>query len=104
MRTLQELKELLNPDGSKNGHWTHVPVLKKSIVNLKRGDVVEEYIELHELYFDDNGDFLGIINTPSSVLGNDIEDLKLGLSLMLKSCGNPVITEEEKDLIRNADE
>lgn len=104
MRTLEELKQLLNPNGERNGKWTHVPVAKRSEVEFKdRTIIVEDYVELHEVYFDQNGEFLGITKYPVNISGNDIEDLKLYLELMLKSCNNnPVITEEEKNLIFNS--
>jgi len=94
MRTIEELKKLLNPDGERNGKWTHVPV-EKEVLNNK-------YIELHEVFFDNNGDFIGITKDPVKLLAGDIDDLKLGLELMLRSCNNnPIITNEEKELIFN---
>jgi hypothetical protein len=95
MRTIEELKQLLNPNGDPNGKWTHVPVEKE--VNGQK------YIELHEVFFDDLGDFIGITKNPVQLSGYNIDDLKSGLVLMLKSCNNtPVITNEEKELIFNS--
>jgi hypothetical protein len=34
MRTLEELKQLLNPNGERNGKWTHVPVKKQYTADI----------------------------------------------------------------------
>lgn len=98
MRTIDQLRKLLNPKGEKNGKWTYVPVSYITTI----GDIKDQHVELHAVYFDTLGGFMGAAEKCEIALGNDIADLKAGLTNMLKACdSNPTITNEELNLIRS---
>lgn len=94
MRTIEELKEYLNPTGKLNGHWMHVIVSYEAAINNGVG--------LHEIYFEKDGSIMGAHKEPESATGNDQEDLILGLKQMLASAEKGLtITNMELTAIHN---
>lgn len=53
----------------------------------------EDYCGLHELYYDDGGVITGY--TEALVVGNDLDDLRGTLELMLQDASNRGVLDEE---------
>lgn len=97
MRTLEELTDLLNPERKKINKWMYIVVEKQQEMPSKR---VETYLEIHEVYFDQTGNFIGITENPRIPQGDDLDDLIKGLGMMMKDAkANPIITWKEHQLI-----
>lgn len=60
------------------------------IYNHKYLHEPETLFEIREVYYDENGDIIGITETPD-VIAHSLEDLKWTLNKMLESCDKPVI-------------
>ena len=50
----------------------------------------ETLFEIREVFYDENGDIVGITETPD-VIAHSLEDLKWTLNKMLESCDKPII-------------
>ena len=78
--------------------WNH-RVVKKS---TDTGDGLDEIYEIHEIYYDDDGEILCYSENPTVPMGLDLSDLEGDLKLRLEALDKPVL--EMKDLLKLVEE
>lgn len=88
---LKELLDALNPGRTMKSRWMYIGVEH------------DNFIQIHEVHFDEHGDFVGITLNPVSI-ASDIEDSKKGLLDWLEKTKkdikeNPILTWEQHQLI-----
>lgn len=93
---LSKLLDRLNPGLKMKDKWTYIPVQ-----HLPEMD--ENFVWLHELFFNEDGGFAGITENPVNIIGDNKEDLLDGLQMAMADVKTlPVLTWEEHQLIFNA--
>lgn len=71
--------------------WNH-RIVEKTFTLLGKD---EKYYEIHEAYYNRAGGLCGLTENPSTPHGESLDDLKLGLELMMTAFKFPVLIESE---------
>lgn len=70
--------------------WNHRIILKK-----EDGDSEGCYYEIHEVYYNEDGTIWAITEESVKPFGDTVEDLKVGMKLMLTAFEEPVLIEDD---------
>lgn len=67
--------------------WNHRIIQKEDDGNI--------YYEIHEVYYNENGTIWAITEESVKPFGDTVEDLKVGMKLMLTAFEEPVLIEDD---------
>jgi len=71
-------------------------IMKRNSENSDE-DTMNEWFEIHEVYYDSNGKIEGYTQNAISPGGYNLDELKLDLNLILKSLEKPILDYKEDD-------
>lgn len=73
--------------------WNH------RIIKTKDGE--DDWYQIHEVYYDDNGEINGYTERGTIVSGNSVEDIKWTLEKMLDSLNKEIINQNKDEKYNN---
>lgn len=75
--------------------WNHRVVKKRDPNYTEDWPWPEFFYEIHEAHYNDNGDLCSITENAIVPYGEDMNELKETLSLMIKACSEPALVDGE---------